>query len=160
MTTSRFKVPFFGRKCGGPAPRRAERATPRSIFDQKKIGAVLACLAGPLVAQEVAVPSGAPMMLYDVRLEVEPQEVARFRFVSAAIDPAGEGRTFGDLVDDLQFICEQVVVPSLAANDWAGEAVVISVSSRETEFGVYDDSITQFFQPYRIADGACMWEEF
>ncbi|MEY1556247.1 DUF6497 family protein [Yoonia sp. R2331] len=121
---------------------------------------VLLALASPAAAQEVAVPSGVPMTLYDVRLEQEPEEVARFRFVSAAIDPAGAGRTFGDLVDDLQFICEQVVVPSLAANAWTGRSVVISVSSRETEFGIYDDSVTQFFQPYQITGDTCAWEEF
>ena len=120
----------------------------------------LCAVASAATAQEVAVPSGAPMTLYDLRLETEPETVARFRFVSPAIDPAGEGRTFGDLVDDLQFICDTVVVPSLAANDWSGPSVVISVSSQETEFGIYDDSITQFFQPYQIKDGTCAWEEF
>ncbi len=124
------------------------------------LAAICVGLASFASAQEVAVPSGVPMTLYDVRLEDEPEQVARFRFVSAAIDPSGEGRTFGDLVDDLQFICEQVVVPSLAANDWTGQSVVISVSSQETEFGIYDDSVTQFFQPYQIKDGTCAWEEF
>ena len=104
-------------------------------------------------------PSGVPMRLYDVRLEDDPP-VARFRFVSEAIDPAGEGRTFGDLVDDLQHLCERVVLPSLAANAWPGENVVLSVSSRETEFGVFDDSVTQFFQPYRIEGEVCRWEDF
>ncbi len=153
MTTSRCKPMTFQENCTTAARRW-------SICDPKKISVLIALLAGPIAAQEVAVPSGVPMTLYDVRLETEPEEVARFRFVSAAIDPAGEGRSFGDLVDDLQFICEKVVVPSLAANDWAGQSVVISVSSRETEFGVYDDSVTQFFQPYQIKGDTCAWEEF
>ncbi len=119
----------------------------------------LLCMATAAAAQDVPVPSGVAMTLYDVRLEEDPA-IARFRFVSPAIDPAGEGRTFGDLVDDLEYICAAVVVPSLAANDWAGQEVVISVSSQETEFGVFDDSITQFFQPYKIEDGTCLWEDF
>ena len=118
-----------------------------------------ALMSAPALAQEVEVPSGVAMTLYDVRLEEAPL-LARFRFVSPTIDPEGEGRTFGDLVDDLQFLCEAVVMPSLAANAWTGTDVVLSVSSRETEFGIFDDSVTQFFQPYRIADGTCLWEEF
>ena len=116
-------------------------------------------LAMPATAQEIDVPSGAPMTLHEVMLENDPM-LARFRFVSAAIDPAGAGRGFADLVDDLQYLCDQVVIPSLAANDWAGEDVVISVSSQIAEFGVFDEGITQFFQPYRIADGACVWTDF
>ena len=100
------------------------------------------------------------MTLYDVRLETEPAAVARFRFVSPAVDPAGEGRTFADLIDDLQWVCDEVVIPSLAANDWTGASVVLSVSNVETVFGVFDDSVTQFFQPYTISDETCTWEDF
>jgi len=117
------------------------------------------CAAAPVLAQDVAVPSGLPMTLYDVRLEQDP-DVARFRFVSAAIDPAGEGRGFADLVEDLQFVCDRVVVPSLAANDWPGRDVVISVSNVQTEFGIFDDRVTQFFQPYKIEGDTCIWEDF
>ena len=120
----------------------------------------LALVAGAAGAQEIAVPSGLVMTLYDVRLEQDPDPVARFRFVSPVVDPAGEGRSFADLVDDLQFVCDRVVIPSLAANDWEGTSVVISVSNIETEFGVFDDSVTQFFQPYRIEGDTCIWEDF
>ena len=119
----------------------------------------LAVLALPAAAQEVSVPSGTSFTLYDVILEQDPA-IARFRFVSPAIDPEGEGRTFADLVDDLQYLCEAVVIPSLAANDWTDGEVVLSVSSKETEFGVFDDTVTQFFQPYRIEEGACIWTDF
>lgn len=118
-----------------------------------------ASIAGEAAAQDIAVPSGVAITLYDVILEETPQ-VARFRFVSAAIDPAGEGRGFADLVDDLQYLCETVVVPSLAANGWTGEDVILSVASQETEFGVFVEGITQFFQPYQIKEGACAWTEF
>jgi len=121
--------------------------------------AVMALAAFPVAAQEVAVPSGIDLALYDVRLEDDPK-VARFRFVSAAIDPAGEGREFGDLVDDLDHLCAQIVVPALVANKWGAGDVVLSVSNVETEFGVFDDKVTQFFQPYKVADGTCIWEDF
>ena len=121
-------------------------------------------LASPAAAQEfeavdVPVPSGTAMTLYDVRVEAEPP-VARFRLVSAAIDPAGEEKTFGDLIDDLQYVCDAVVIPSLAASGWDGESVVISVSQRETPFGIFDETVTQFFQPYRIEGDACVWDDF
>ena len=92
-------------------------------------------------------------------METDPP-VARFRFVSAAIDPEGAGKTFGDLIADLQWVCDNVVVPSLAANDWQTGDVVLSVSSQETEFGVFDPVVTQFFQPYTIDGDTCRWEDF
>lgn len=131
-----------------------------TFLSKRGISAALAVLlAGQVGAQDIAAPSGITMRLYDVRLEQDPP-IARFRLVSPAVDPAGEGRTFGDLVDDLQHVCDHVVVPSLAANNWTGTSVVISVSNVETEFGIYDDGVTQFFQPYQIADNTCMWEDF
>ena len=116
-------------------------------------------MAGQAGAQQVAVPSGLEVRLFEVRLEEEPQ-LARFRFVVPAIDPAGEAKTFGDVVDDLQYLCDAVVVPALAQNAWTGAQVVLSLASAESEFGFYDESVMQFFQPFRIEAAACVWEDY
>lgn len=120
---------------------------------------VLGLCATDLAAQDIPVPSGLPMTLFDVRLEQNPA-IARFRFVSEAIDPAGAGKTFVDVVDDLQYLCDNVAVPSLAANNWTGGEVILSLSSAETPFGETAPEVTQFFQPYEIADEACIWGDF
>ena len=71
-------------------------------------------------------------MANDIILETEPP-VARFRFL--APDIGREGLGFAEVVDDIEYLCDAVVVPSLAANDWTGELVVISLSSAEVAFG-------------------------
>jgi len=88
-------------------------------------------------AQDVTVPSGHAMSLFDVILE-EPTQTARFRFLVPAI-AADEG---------------------LAANGWSAKDIVISMSSRELEFGTLTAEITQFFQPFRVQDDTCIWEDF
>lgn len=110
-------------------------------------------LAAPVGASEIAVPSGRTLTLFDVIME---PAMARFRFV---LPQAGDGVEFVDLVDDLQFLCEDVVVPAL---DEAGQDVpqlVISVSASEVPFGEPTD-VAQFFQPFGLQDGTCVWEEF
>lgn len=115
--------------------------------------AVLVMMAGPLAASEIAVPSGRTLTLFDVIME---PATARFRFV---LPQAGSGVEFVDLVDDLHFLCEDVVVPALAEAGQDVPHLVISVSAAEVPFGEPTD-VVQFFQPFRLQGGACVWEEF
>jgi hypothetical protein len=114
-------------------------------------------LAVPAAAQVVAVPSGISVTLFDVRFEAEPP-LARFRFVVP--DIADGAVAFADVVEDMTFLCDAVVVPALAANGWSAGEVVISFSAEELPFGEAAPEITQYFQPYSVADGACIWEDF
>ena len=103
-------------------------------------------------------PSGLEIALADVMFD-EAVPIARFRFVSPAIG-GDTGLTFADVSDDLGWLCDNVVVPALSQAGWDGAQVVLSVSDRPTEFGLYDPNVVQFFQPFRLADGACSWDEF
>ena len=76
------------------------------------------------------------------------------------VDPAGAGKTFADMVADLQYLCDNVALPSLAANKWAGGEVILSVSNIEIDFGETAPDVTQFFQPYEISGEACIWGDF
>jgi len=114
--------------------------------------------AAPVFAQEVSVPSGLDVRLFDVILE-EDAPLARFRFVAPAIGgatPVG----FTEMADDLQYLCEALVIPGLAANGWTAQEVVISLSEKELPFGTVSAEIAQYFQPFSVQDDTCIWEEF
>ncbi len=172
MTTFRFRS---GSREGGPAPRPPVAASPRSISGQMNAACVAGmqfarfCPAvaltaalfsgGAVTAQQIAVPSGVEFALYDVILE-EAAGIARFRFVVPAIAPAGAHLEFADIVEDLQFVCDSVIVPALQGNGWSEAEIVLSVSDAPADFGTYDPAITQFFQPFRLKDQTCIWEDF
>lgn len=114
--------------------------------------------SAPAVAQEVSVPSGHAMALYDVILEDDTQ-TARFRFHVPAIggpDPL----TFSDVVADFQYLCDTLVIPGLAANGWAAKDIVISMSAEQVDFGQITAEVAQFFQPFRVENDTCIWEDF
>ena len=113
--------------------------------------------AGAQDLQPIAVPSGLEIALADVILDRDAG-IARFRFVSGALS-GDEGLTFSEVADDLTWLCEGVVRPALSQQDWTGDQVVLSVSDRPTEFGVYDPTVVQYFQPFRLEDDGCAWEE-
>ena len=117
-------------------------------------------VAGPVAAQDlqpVPVPSGLEIALADVMLEPEPP-LARFRFVAPAIG-GDTGLTFADVADDLGWLCEALVIPALDQQGWDGDRVVLSVSDRPTDFGIYDPDVVQFFQPFRLEGDTCAWDD-
>ena len=114
---------------------------------------IIATLASSAAASEIVVPSGRSLTLFDVIMEAD---LARFRFVLPAI---ADGVTFSDLVDDLQYICDAVAIPALKQAQSDVSQMVVSVSAQEVPFGEASD-IAQFFQPFRVADNTCIWEEF
>ena len=112
----------------------------------------------PALAQDVTTPSGLAVSLYDVILE-EPTQTARFRFRVPAIggeDPV----TFSDVLPDFQYLCDVLAIPGLVANGWAAKDIVISMSAEEVEFGTVTAEVTQFFQPFRVEEDTCIWEDF
>lgn len=104
-------------------------------------------------------PSGLDITLYDVILEADAK-IARFRFTVPAIAASAGHKGFVDVIDDLQFVCDKVIVPALQGNGWDSGEVVVSVSDKPVDFGVYDPDVTQFFQPFRMEADACVWEDF
>jgi hypothetical protein len=109
-------------------------------------------------AQEIPVPSGTQMTLFEVLFEQEPVALARFRFVVPAIADAAV--PFGDLLPDIEHLCGNVAVPALATNGWTSGEIVISLASEPLPFGEIAPEIKQYFQPFSIQDGVCQWEEF
>ena len=110
--------------------------------------------AGPLAASDFVVPSGHTVTLFDVIME---DDLARFRFV---LPDVAQGVKFIDIVEDFQYICDEIAVPALRQSGRDVAQTVISISAEQVAFGQATD-VTQYFQPFAIApDGACTWEEF
>lgn len=84
--------------------------------------------------------------------------VARFRLVLPGL--GAEGAAYEDVAADFLWVCEQVALPSLAANGWTATEVNVSLGDREVEFGATDAEAVQFFQGFRIEGGACVPQAF
>jgi hypothetical protein len=116
-------------------------------------------IASPVMAQEIAAPSGQTVTLFDVILEAET-DTARFRFLAPAIGPDGGARPFEEVQVDFQWLCDLVALPALASNDWQVDHVVISMSDSEIAFGATDPEVVQYFEGFRIESGTCIVEIF
>lgn len=113
------------------------------------------CLATPVAAQEIAVPSGQPLEFIEVIVEDTPR-VARFRFLAPEI----EARGFEAVSEDFPVLCAEIALPALEANALEVEQIVISMSAAPVPFGEPAPGIAQFFELFRPEDGACIWEYF
>ena len=116
-------------------------------------------LAGRAAAQDILTPSGQAVSLFDVILDTDT-DTARFRFLAPAIGPSDGAKPFEEVQGDFQWLCEMAALPALAANDWHVDHLVISMSDREIAFGSADETVVQYFEGFRLADGACVWEVF
>ncbi len=114
-------------------------------------------LASAAQADPITTPSGQLVTLYDVVLE---PDLARFRYLAPAIDPAGQGLTHEDVVGDFVWLCESFAVPGLIAAEKSAEHVIIALSDREVEFGATMPEATQFFESYSVQGPTCIWDEF
>ncbi|EYD78281.1 Acetolactate synthase [Rubellimicrobium mesophilum DSM 19309] len=84
--------------------------------------------------------------------------LARFRLVVPGL--GGEGAAYEDVAQDFAWLCESLALPALDANGWSPTEVVIALSDREVPFGEADPEAVQFFEGFRIADGACIAQAF
>lgn len=139
--------------------RQAPAARHRSLSGWVMAG-VLA--AAPAVGQvPVDVPSGQPVELVEVLLDENPGALwVRFRFLAPRIAENGGDVSYEIAGPDMDHLCDAVAVPYLEAHDIDAVRVVISLADRAVEFGASDPDATQFFETYRVEDGACIWEEF
>ena len=116
---------------------------------------LLAALAAPAAAEEITTPSAARVTLFDVVLEPETG-LARFRFLAPEIAT----RPFDAVQDDFPWLCANVALPALAANDWTVTQVIVSLSDRELPLGATDPDTVQYFEGFSIEGGACIWEPY
>jgi len=122
-----------------------------------RLAALIMIFGAPAMAQDITAPSGLTMTLYDVILE-EDTSLARFRFEVPEI--AGNALPFTDVADDLQAVCDSTLLPGLKQSGWTEGQIVMQLSAQKVAFGVSAPDVTQYFQPFSIAEDTCIWEDF
>jgi len=117
----------------------------------------------PLWAGEaITVPSGQVVTLLEAVSNVPGSNgpALRFRFLAPAIarDLATiDAETAGS---DMDHLCNTFALSNLPDDVSVPAEIIISLSDRNVPLGEDDPEATQFFNAYRIEDGACQWELF
>jgi Family of unknown function (DUF6497) len=107
----------------------------------------------------IPVPSGQAVTLQEVVWNAPGPDglTLRFRFVAPAIAPGGV-LDFEAASADMQALCETYAIPRLTDFGPQVQQIVISLADRAVVFGATEPDATQFFEAYRVEDGACIWE--
>ena len=136
--------------------RRGGRAV--RAFHTVAIGGALTWAATTATGQEEAptVPSGISVTLQEVRVDrtAGSPPVVRFRYVAPQIAEL----EFAAVEGDFPALCETQVLPYVAGTAYSEAQAVVSLSAEPVEFGATAPGVIQFFEVFRIEDGACIWE--
>jgi hypothetical protein len=122
----------------------------------RRLAIIAMLVAAPAAAQTIVTPSGQSVTLFDVVIEPDTN-LARFRFLAPQI---GDGTGFDAVQEDFPWLCANVALPALAANDWTPGQVIVSLSDRELALGASDPDAVQFFEGFRIEGDTCIWEAY
>lgn len=121
--------------------------------------ALILSLATSAAAQDV--PSGQSVTLNEVLIdEVGAEAWLRFRFLAPQIAQGADAVTYAQAEPDFVALCDTVALPYLAEYDLTADVIVVSLMDREVPFGQADPEATQFFETFRLENGACVWQEF
>ena len=110
----------------------------------------------PPAGDAVAVPSGRVVQVLDVITDLHGPAgaTARFRFVVPGLKPEE------DTSADMQALCDSFALPRTDGMVPAPQQIVISFAGAAVPFGEAAPHVVQFFESYRIENGACVWEVF
>ena len=130
--------------------------------------ALIWCAAGAARAEAplIGLPSGTEVTLQEVLLDPTPTlgtdqpPWARFRFVAPDLRRDGHGQTHADAAADMDHLCRTLVRSYLDLHQLAASRIVISLADRALPFGQAAPEANQFFESYRLVDGACVWEGY
>ncbi len=130
------------------------------ILNIAAFGGTLAGAAMAGAEETPAVPSGYHLYLQQSFFETRTDQsrVLRLRYVMPAIAEVPLG--YGAVEADFPYLCASVAVPVLSANDETVVQVIISLADQETPFGEPAPEATQYFEAFRVENGACIWEGF
>lgn len=86
--------------------------------------------------------------------------VTRFRFLAPAINAQTGTVPFEAAAEDIAWLCQNFAVERVVSFGAPPSQVIVSLEDRPVPFGEADPDATQFFEAFRIEDGACIWEVF
>jgi hypothetical protein len=120
--------------------------------------------AGLAHADGAGVPSGQALALWEVRWETVGDGPAPgstqmvLRLIAPALGTA-EGPDYEMALADMDWLCLTHAVPLSRLAYAQGDRVVVNLTARPVPRGAADPDTVQYFQTYRIVDGACEAED-
>ncbi len=107
---------------------------------------------------KVEVPSGRKLSQIDVITNAPGPSgaTARFRFLA----PGLASEDADAAAADMQALCDSFALPRTDGMVPAPQQIVISFAGAAVPFGEAAPHVVQFFESYRIENGACVWEVF
>jgi hypothetical protein len=112
--------------------------------------------AGSDAALEV--PSGLAVTLQEVIWNVPGAQGLTLRFRFVAQDLAG--LDVETALADMQVLCDRYAAPRLTDFGPVPQQIIISLADAARPFGETAPDAVQYFEAYRIENGACIWEMF
>lgn len=114
----------------------------------------------PKEQEAVRLPSGIEVYLQEMLWDRPGEGLAyRFRFVSPEF--SNEGAELENVQADLDYLCQSFALPRVS-NDVGPipSQIIVSLADKPSEFGVFDESVAQVFEAYRVENDSCIWEAF
>jgi Family of unknown function (DUF6497) len=102
------------------------------------------------------VPSGLAITLQEVIWNVPGVQglTLRFRFVAPDLATLDVDTALADM----QVLCERYAAPTLSDFGPVPQQIIISLADAARPFGEAAPDAVQYFEAYRIENGACIWE--
>jgi hypothetical protein len=96
--------------------------------------------------------------LLEVREEAQADGTVwlRFRYVAPGITRD----EYDEIQGDFEALCQGAAVNYRPATGMQVSQAVISIASEPVDFGATAPNVSQFFEAFRLEDGACIWEAF
>ena len=122
------------------------------------LAAVAGCEEEKGDGPKVEVPSGRKLSLIDVITNAPGPAgaTARFRFLV----PGLASEEADAAAADMQALCDSFALARTDGMVPAPQQIVISFAGEAVPFGEAAPDVVQFFESYRIKNGACVWEVF
>jgi hypothetical protein len=120
-------------------------------------GATDGALPGPVTdGSDAASTTGTQTPSQDDAVEQDADAMLEGEVLPAAPDVLAQD----PIHDDIVWLCENWALPRIASPAPRPEQIVISIASKQTEFGTFDPDVVQLFEAFRLpADhNACEWE--
>ncbi|MGL5009173.1 MAG: DUF6497 family protein [Paracoccaceae bacterium] len=104
----------------------------------------------------IAVPSGQDLWLQEVIWNVPGTQglTTRFRFVA----PGLAELEFEVAQADMQALCEEFALDRISNQGPQPAQIIISLADTALPFGEANPDAVQYFEAFRIENGACIWE--
>jgi Family of unknown function (DUF6497) len=133
-------------------------STSRLVVSLAALAALVACQDDAAPDGAIPVPSGRGVVPIDVITNMPGTAGAAARFRYLVPDLAADDLSAS--ADDMQVLCDSHALPLTGGMVPAPQQVIITLMASEVPFGQPAPDVVQFFETYRVEDGACVVEPY